>query len=392
MSLPESLERAASELGALADQIRPANGDPHRLLEELGPEEAGRLLAWMLNEAVDDAPPLLDAWGEADAGVAILVAQDEAELAKPGRKLLRKALHRLRSQGIAPAAVPTRAPEPRRAVLAAEERFQAAHVSTPDYRGARMAYLVEGHPSRGARLFEVRFDERRGILDFKVYNAPRSKVRGFLKSLTAGSEQRLFEVDRDAARALVWRASQAQPTDRPLPTAFVEWRSRLFPDELEKEATPGDRVRETLEPVAGEASTEAVAGRIEAGVFGPWPPSPSWVTEQMERGRACVEGREGTARGEAIEGWIDEVSAAIGELLDRAWLVRQLEELAWVRWQAGDENEAQALLGVAAALPDDETVARAIDRARVVSLFEPFLAELRVVESVETGEAGVAAD
>ena len=53
-------------------------GDPHRLLEELGPEEAGRLLAWMLNEAVDDAPPLLDAWGEADAGVAILVAQDEA--------------------------------------------------------------------------------------------------------------------------------------------------------------------------------------------------------------------------------------------------------------------------------------------------------------------------
>ena len=35
MSLPESLERAASELGGLADQIRPANGDPHRLLEEL---------------------------------------------------------------------------------------------------------------------------------------------------------------------------------------------------------------------------------------------------------------------------------------------------------------------------------------------------------------------
>ena len=36
MSLPESLERAASELAPLADKIRPANGDPHRLLEELG--------------------------------------------------------------------------------------------------------------------------------------------------------------------------------------------------------------------------------------------------------------------------------------------------------------------------------------------------------------------
>ena len=40
MSLPESLERAATALPELADAIRPANGDPHRLLDELAPEPA----------------------------------------------------------------------------------------------------------------------------------------------------------------------------------------------------------------------------------------------------------------------------------------------------------------------------------------------------------------
>ena len=38
MSLAESLERAAVEMPEDADAIRPANGDPSRLLEVLEPE------------------------------------------------------------------------------------------------------------------------------------------------------------------------------------------------------------------------------------------------------------------------------------------------------------------------------------------------------------------
>ena len=72
MSLPESLERAASELGSLADQIRPANGDPHRLLDELNTEEAAQLLGWILREEPEAAEELILVWGEADAGAAIL--------------------------------------------------------------------------------------------------------------------------------------------------------------------------------------------------------------------------------------------------------------------------------------------------------------------------------
>ena len=44
MSLAQSLERAAAAAPALADAIRPANGDPDRLLASLGPEGGGRIL------------------------------------------------------------------------------------------------------------------------------------------------------------------------------------------------------------------------------------------------------------------------------------------------------------------------------------------------------------
>ena len=64
MSLPESLERAATELVDLADQIRPANGDPHRLLEELKPDEASDVLVWVLANQPESAEELVEAWGE----------------------------------------------------------------------------------------------------------------------------------------------------------------------------------------------------------------------------------------------------------------------------------------------------------------------------------------
>ena len=243
MSLPESLERAARELAALADKIRPANGDPHRLLEELDAEEATQLLGWMLDQEPDDGAELIEAWGEVENGVSAIQAIDDGGIGKAGRKLLRKARHRLRSAGVE-VVVQESAQTPRKKVVQSLDRWQAAHLSQPDFRGTRMGYLVDSHPSGGARLFEIRFDEGRGLLDFKIYNAGRSKVRGFLKSLTENSGRRLFEVERDALRALVWRAARAQPVDRPLPTGYVE-RARLFDDALE-EATPGKQIRTTL--------------------------------------------------------------------------------------------------------------------------------------------------
>ncbi|MEE8165447.1 MAG: hypothetical protein V3T64_07760 [Myxococcota bacterium] len=383
MSLPESLEQAATELEGLADQIRPANGDPHRLLEELQPDQAGELLAWILGREFDSAAELVEAWGETAAGAAILLGMPEQGLSKPGRKLLRKARHRLRSQGIE--VVPS---EPQlvasRRVVAVEDSFEAALISSPDFRGARVGYLADRHPAGGARLFEIRFDESRGILDFRVYNAGRSKVRGFLRTLSSARAQRLFDVPRPAFCALVRRASLAQPADRPLPTGFIEWRGRLFSEAIEKEATPGALARAALvaEIASGDSDSalDSVLTLIAEGEVGPWPPPTGRVSEWMEQGREGVEGLEAEARIAAIESWLVKVSDDLAASTDRDLLARHLEELAWIRWQSEAPELARSLVSVADAVLDNEAVALRVARARAESLFATFLVELRVVE------------
>jgi len=395
MSLPESLEHAASELPNLSDRIRPANGDPHRLLTELEGDQAVELLGWILRHEPGVAEDLVDAWGETEAGTSVLLAQPETDLPKSARKLLRKAHHRLRSQGyeVAPRKTAADAPAVRR-IAGPEDRWQAAHLSLPDFRGARMGYLVQPHPAGGARLFEIRFDEGRGILDFKVYNAGRSKVRGFLRSLTGSHARHLFEVDPEALCALVRRASLAQPADRPLPTGFVEWRSRLFPESLEAADTPGTRARRALVGHPSSATAlEDVLEEVRAGRLGPWPPGTAWVGERMEQGRAGLAGLTGEAREKAIEAWLEQASVALAEHGGPGLIARHLEEMAWIRWRDERPDEARALIAVADALADtladaagsgeseresdgSEAWAR-LAQARAEAIFEPFLEELR---------------
>lgn len=393
MSLPECLERAASELTDLADQIRPANGDPHRLLELLSPADAARVLGWVLAHDDESAEELLDAWGELESAAGVLAAVPEAALPKAGRKLLRRALHRLRARGVAiaeaaasqapasAAAAATPGAGPARFGAALIDRWQAAHLSAPDFRGTRMGYLVDNHPAGGARLFEIRFDLARGILDFKLYNAGRSKVRGFLRSLAEGANQRLFEVDQKALCALVRRASRAQPSDRALPTFFVEWRSRLFSDALEGEATPGELARRALgESSDLDKSLESVEESIRSGRMGPWPPSTTWVGERMERAQKAIAELAGNARASMIEGWVDEVTGELDGETSPEGLAEQLAEWAWIEWQREDADRARALLAVATGVTGAKgaEIRRQLARARVDALFGPFLAALRM--------------
>ncbi len=101
VGLPEALERAATALAADADVIRPANGDPVRLLEVLDARGAIRVLTWLLDNEPADGGELADAWSEAgEPGIQAVLQVDESERVKAGRKALRKTRHRLRSRGI----------------------------------------------------------------------------------------------------------------------------------------------------------------------------------------------------------------------------------------------------------------------------------------------------
>ncbi|RIK99756.1 MAG: hypothetical protein DCC71_19930, partial [Proteobacteria bacterium] len=236
MSLADALEAAADALHAHADAIRPANGDPDRLLAALERGAAAEILRWLLTERPEEGGELALAWAESDAGVAAIAAVDEASLAKAGRKALRRALHRLRSRGVelaAPAAAPRVATLPK-----LEDEIAASLVSPPDPSGAQLVVLVESAPSGGTRIFQGAVDLERGILDFRVVQANRSQARRLLRDLEQSERLAATPVPRETLAALLARAADAQPSDRALPMSFAEWRARIARPP-EGAATPG---------------------------------------------------------------------------------------------------------------------------------------------------------
>jgi hypothetical protein len=382
VSLAAALERAAEALPGDADVIRPANGDPDRLLAGLTPEGAVRVLAALLADDVDAAEDLLGAWLEAPAGVAALLAIEEGSLPKPARKLLRRAQHFLKSQGMkvaTPAPAPTVAHLPR-----VEDDLRVAAVSAPDPFGFCMAYLVEGHPSGGARLFEVSFGEGQGIAAVEVYAAGRSKVRAFLKELTNRRGLAAVEAPISSVRALLRRAAAAQPVDKPLPPTWLEWHSRL--DEVDEGTpTPGEFVRDGLGDPGEPLDLEPALAMIREGRLGPWPDRDQLTSvakriQEMSESPLIV---AGARRREQIDALIAEAAALAYAGPGLARIVALFRHTAFVFLARGDEADARASLAAAVAFesrpPSENPLALALFERPLVG----FIAQLEQKEREE---------
>ncbi len=279
MSLPEALEWAAEALSEQADAIRPANGDPGQLLSTLDDAGSRQVLGWLLANEPDAGEELLAAWCEDERGIVHVQALDVARLPKAGKKLLRRALHRMRTSGIEIASAKPAPPVVAKLSDVADE-IEGAYMTSVDPRGSVLLFVVEANPSGGARLFQILLDERRGVVEFDVYTTGRSRTRSFLRKLTdatpAGASGAV-EVDGAIARGLLARVASVHPVDRPFPRAFSEWRRKL--EAAAGETSPGQAVREMLGGAASDDALERVVARIERNELGPWPPETGRLSE-----------------------------------------------------------------------------------------------------------------
>jgi hypothetical protein len=365
LGLPEALEQAASALSSHADDIRPANGDPLALLGLLSADAAGEVLAWLLSHAPAAGEELATGWadeGERGAEAVLSVAADS--IPKAGRKVLRRAQHRLRSRGVAavdagPVALVATLPK-------VDDAIAAALVSGFDPRGARAVYLVESNPSGGARLFAIVLDDGQGILECEAFETTRSNARRFLREAASRDQFPTCDVSVDVARALVDRAAAAQSPDRALPRAFSEWRSRSG-DGTETIPLPGAQARRALGGTLPEGSLEHAVTLVREGKLGPWPPGPEALHSVAEEIGKLREQRiilSGSARREQIHTILeDALSASFGEDF-AAIAAHRFEETAYLKWKAGEVEGAEACLAAAdafrAAPPTENPVARAM--------------------------------
>jgi len=377
VSLAAALESAAEALPALADAVRPANGDPERLLDALSAADARTLLVWLLGHEPDAGQELALAWADSPRGGEPLAAIGEQDLGKAGRKALRRAQHRLRSRGVEVAAP---APAARVAVLPKlADELAAALVSAPDPSGAQLVVIVEPSPSGGARLFQAAVDLERGVLEFHVLNATRSQARRLVRDLETNAKIGAVRAPREALAVLLSRAAAAQAADRALPQAFEEWRSRVARP-AEGAQAPGELARGALGASADLGAAREVAQRIAEGALGPWPPPFDSLRELAEKVRQAgespllVDDQQRRAQVENVVG--DALEARFAGAGGEA-TAQRLEEAAHAAWQHGDEAGARSLLAAAAVFreraPRDNPVARAL----VERVLGPMLEMLR---------------
>jgi len=377
LGLAEALERAASALREHARAIRPANGDPARLLEALGPEAGARVLAWLLANEPADGEELARAWAEdEDAGAEALRQLDGASLPKPARKVLRRVLHGMRSRGLA---VPVAVPEPVVAKLPPlEDTLAAAFVSPVDGGGTRAVYLVEPHPAGGARLFELLLDAERGIVRFEVYSTGRTQVRRFLREIARSERFPATPAPLESVRALVDRAAASHPPERPPPRGYAEWRTHVAAPP-EGTRTPGELAAEALGSEASPERVRRAAERVRSGSLGPWPPAPEELQPLAEK---VLEGAKGPlivapgVRREQAARVIDEAVERLyaGPHAGRA--AACFREAAYLSWRAGREDDACTELAAAHALDAGPAESGPLARAILETALRPVLEEL----------------
>jgi hypothetical protein len=365
MSLAAALDAAASALPQDEDLIRPANGDALRVLAAATPEAAQRVLAWMLSERPEDADELVAEWLAEERGQQALLTLREDALSKPGKKALRRWLHRLRSAG-APVPKPA-APPPAVATLAkVEEEISGAYLSAIDPNGTRIAYFIEPHPNGGARVFEVVLDDARGIGGFRVLQAARGDARRFLKDLARENKGGADELPAESVRAVVARAAERQPHDRPAPRGFAEWRARVAAAPAGTKL-PGEIAEAALGAGVRAEDLSAAVKLVEEGKLGPWPPLREKVLPVLERVRADLASPlvvSGATKAARLDDRIAEALAEIYDAEGSATAAHRCRESAFSFWRAGDESAARACLAAARELgggaPAESRVARAL--------------------------------
>ena len=376
MSLADILEAAASALPDDAESIRPANGDPFQLMDRLGADGASRVLAWVLANEPESGAELAMAWVDVEGGPAVLASLEEGGLPKAGRKALRKALHRLRSRGIALPAKRKAAPVVAR-LPRIEDDLEAGYVSAHDPRGARLVYLVEPNPSGGARLFEILLDENRGIVDFEVYSAGRSRIRRFVKDAVDRTRFPAVPASPEALRALVARIAERHPADRAEPRSYGEWRSKVsIPG-----ATPGDLAAEALGTSVDADGLARAADLVKKGVIGPWGPPPQELSRLIE---ARLE--EEAAREPGQEAWAEIAEPIFAGDQAEANTLR-FRESAYVLWKLDREEDARACLCAAEAFATKPASENPVAATMAEVLLAPALEASRARADRDAGEA-----
>jgi hypothetical protein len=238
------------------------------------------------------------------------------------------------------------------------------------------------------RLFELALDDARGVLEFDVFEAGRSRTRRFLRDAAARAKWPAVPAPSASVRALIARAAAHQASDRSAPRHFAEWRTRLSevpPDTR----TPGALAREALGGATFDP--EVVCAWVGEGVVGPWPPPIASVQPLISRLDEIAKGVvivSGAARQEQVERAVEQALDEIYTAPERGRIADLFEETAYVWWQSDREGDARQAIAAAADFRERAPRANPVARAMIERLLSPALARARAESELPAPAGG----
>lgn len=345
---------------ALLDLLRDPNAESRQIAEASGAsrEEAGR--AARLVHAIARAKPEEVATLPAALALAVLraaVAAGRADLlaaagASPSKEVAKeakRALHLLRSRGVAVPEVPRQAPAP---PPAAAEPETPCYASSVDGQGERAVWLARTVAGKGVELAQAILSDEQGLVSLQVGLLGRKEYRAFAQDLLArGGSLGVAEIPRALGHSLVDDARQlTQAADRPLPEGAAAWLAKLGP----AQPLPDPALRFAPLPEPEERALVAASGRLHD-----LPLLRGWLAEEAPLRALAARLDEIAAspivldekqRQEQVDRSVDAAIQAYFDTAQRSRWARRLLRVAGHLADAGDAESAQGAAATARAL------------------------------------------
>jgi len=288
--------------------------------------------------------PLADSlgrWNSPEAGI-LLQRLAEKSSSRAVLKNVRKSIFRLKSQGLKVDEIRETAP----AVFHLPQQVPAeGFLSALDGSGTRMVWLVRPQPPRGVAAFHALITDSQGIMDFQAFETSRKKFHEYVEEFRKQAPWEIVEADPEYCLGLMIEASElhAKKGETP-PGDFLKWKTVMGPP-------PAKPLRPLIHLSLKEEEWKNRSDLLDrSGSLFQNPSFQSWYLEEEEAGKYLALLKEASESRLVLtpyqkEGRVMEIyRQAVEELFTgerRVLFRRRLEEMAYVLWKGGKENEAQ---------------------------------------------------
>jgi hypothetical protein len=288
--------------------------------------------------------PLADSlgrWNAPEAGI-LLQRLAEKSSSRAVLKNVRKSIFRLKSHGLEVGEIRDASP----AVFHPPQPIPAeGFVSGLDGTGTRMVWLVRPQPPRGVAAFHALITDTQGILDFQALESSRRKFHEYMEEVGKQAPWEIVEADPEYCLGLMIEAAELSSKKGETPPGdFLKWKPLMG-------APPALPLRPLIHRYLKEEEWKSRSDLLDrTGSLFENASFQNWYLEEEEARKYLALLKEASESRLVLtpyqkEGRVMEIyRQAVEELFTRERRIlfgRRLEEMAYVLWKTGKENEAQ---------------------------------------------------